>query len=69
MDILDVQIGLGTILDKIQSGSIVIDDRTNRYCNTKEMDCNQRRRYKGYYQFNISDNELLNLQRAEWIKG
>lgn len=32
------------------------------------MDKNQRRTYKGFYIFDISDDELLNLQRAEWIK-
>lgn len=41
---------------------------TNYYCNTHEMDYNDRRRFKGYYTFEISDEELYNLQRAKWIK-
>ena len=32
------------------------------------MDYEQRRQYKGYYIIEISDEELLELQRAEWIK-
>lgn len=38
------------------------------HCNICELDYEQRRRYKGYYTFDISDEELLQLQRAEWIK-
>lgn len=46
----------------------VINEEENYYCNRCEMDYNQRRIFKGYYLFEISDNELLNLQRAKWIK-
>ncbi len=38
------------------------------YCNRCELDYNARRRYKGHYVIEISDEELLSLQRAEWIK-
>ena len=47
----------------------VADKKCDEYCNRREMDYNQRRRYKGYYSFEISDEELLELQRAEWISG
>lgn len=46
----------------------VLNDHANYYCNQCEMDWNSRRRYKGYYTFEITDEELINLQRAEWIK-
>lgn len=46
----------------------VIHEETERYCNKCEMNYDQRRRYKGYYTFYITDEELLNLQRAEWVK-
>lgn len=42
---------------------------TNYHCNICELDYEQRRRYKGYYTFDISDKELLQLQRAEWMKS
>lgn len=42
--------------------------RENEHCNRCELDYNDRRRYKSHYSFDISDEELLNLQRAEWIK-
>lgn len=38
------------------------------HCNKCELDYNARRRYKGHYTFHISDKELLELQRAEWVK-
>lgn len=41
----------------------VTDSRTNTYCNRHELDCDQRRRYSGHYQFEISDDELLQLKR------
>lgn len=47
----------------------VINEHENYYCNKCEYDWNTRRRFKGFYSFNISDEELLELQRAEWIKG
>lgn len=46
----------------------VIDEDVDYYCNQCEMDYGQRRQYKGYYTIEISDEELLELQRAEWIK-
>lgn len=46
----------------------VVNNKENYYCNSREMDYNERRRFKGYYSFDISDDELLNIQRAEWIK-
>lgn len=46
----------------------LINSNDDYYCNKCEMDYNQRRRYKGYYTFEISDTELLQLQRPEWIK-
>ena len=47
----------------------VVNEYCNYYCNKCEMNYEQRRRYyKGYYTFEISDDELLQLQRAEWIK-
>lgn len=46
----------------------VINNKENYYCNRHEMDYNQRRKFKGYYLFEISDEELLNLQRTKWIK-
>lgn len=38
------------------------------YCNKCELDYEARRRYKGHYTFEISDEELLGLQRAEWVR-
>ena len=46
----------------------IIHEQSDIYCNRHELDYNARRRYKGYYTFDISDEELLSLQRAEWIK-
>ena len=46
----------------------MIDEAEDYYCNKCEMDYEQRRQYKGYYIIEISDEELLELQRAEWIK-
>lgn len=46
----------------------IVNEDCNYYYNKCEMDYEQRRRYKGYYTFEISDDELLQLQRAEWIK-
>lgn len=46
----------------------VINKDCNYYCKQHKMDYNQKRRYKGYYTFEISDDELLQLQRAEWIR-
>lgn len=46
----------------------VVNNKENYYCNACGMDYNERRRFKGYYSFDISDDELLNIQRAEWIK-
>ncbi|CCX57440.1 hypothetical protein [Veillonella sp. CAG:933] len=51
-----------------QWGYIVIDEDEDYYCNKCEMDYEQRRQYKGYYTIEISDEELLELQRVEWIK-
>lgn len=51
-----------------QWGYIVIDENEDYYCNKCEMDYEQRRQYKGYYTIEISDEELSELQRAEWIK-
>ena len=44
----------------------VIDEDSDIYCNRHELDCNARRRFKGYYTFKISDEQLLSLQRPEW---
>jgi hypothetical protein len=38
------------------------------YCNKQELEMNRRRRFKGHYVFEISDVELLNLERPEWLK-
>ncbi|MFR7559994.1 MAG: hypothetical protein ACLUVX_09060 [Lachnospira pectinoschiza] len=46
----------------------LINSERDYYCNKCEMDYEQKRRFKGYYTFEISDDELLQLQRAEWIK-
>lgn len=46
----------------------VIDEDVDYNCNQCEMDYDQRRQYKGYYTIEISDEELLELQRAVWIK-
>lgn len=46
----------------------VTNEAQNYYCNKCEMDWNERRRFKGVYSFDISDEELLELQRAEWIQ-
>ena len=46
----------------------VTHEQSAYYCNKCELDYNARRRYKGHYTFDISDEELLSLQRAEWIK-
>lgn len=63
------QIGSDTILrENTQWKYIVIDEAEDYYCNKCEMDYEQRRQYKGYYIIEISDEELLELQRAEWIK-
>lgn len=43
----------------------VVDHNRDYYCNKREMDYDQRRIYKGYYSFEISDNELLQLQRVK----
>ena len=40
----------------------------NYYCGENESNYEQKRRYKGYYTFEISDDELLQLERPEWIK-
>lgn len=40
----------------------------NYYCGEDETNHEQKRRYKGYYTFEISDDELLQLERPEWIK-
>ena len=60
------QIGSDTILrENTQWKYIVIDEAEDYYCNKCEMDYEQRRQYKGYYIIEISDEELLELQRAE----
>ena len=46
----------------------VTHEQSACYCNKCELDYNARRRYKGHYAFDINDEELLSLQRAEWIK-
>lgn len=46
----------------------VTHEKESLYCDRYEMDYNQRRKHKGHYSFYISDEELLKLQRAEWIK-
>lgn len=43
----------------------VTHEREDIYCNRHEMDYNQRRRFKGQYTFEISDEELLQLQRPK----
>ena len=45
----------------------IINEYNDRFANLHELDCNERRRFKGYYSFCISDEELLNLQRPKWI--
>ena len=42
-------------------------DRNYHY-NIEDINWNKKRKYKGFYTFFISDFELENLQRAEWIK-
>lgn len=56
------------IRENTQWKYIVIDEAEDYYCNKCEMDYEQRRQYKGYYIIEISDEELLELQRDEWIK-
>lgn len=46
----------------------VLDKKTEKWCDQMELDYNQRRRYKGCYRFKISNEELLNLERPEWIR-
>ena len=47
---------------------ILYNEDDDIYCNRCELDYNARRRYKGHYVFDISDEELLELERPEWIK-
>ena len=42
-------------------------DKNYNY-NIEDIEWNKKRKYKGFYTFFISDFELENLQRAEWIK-
>ena len=44
---------------------IVTNIQDDYYCNKRELDYNSRRRYKGHYVFDISDLELLALNRPE----
>lgn len=46
----------------------VVNEQETYYCNKCELDYNQRRRYKGYYTFEISDKELLNIERHLYVK-
>lgn len=46
----------------------VTHEQSAYYCNKCELNYDALRRYKGHYTFDISDEELLSLQRAEWIK-
>lgn len=45
-------------------------EETNNYCNRREMTLKQRRDYihYGYYSVYLTDEQLLNLNRPEWIK-
>ena len=43
------------------------NDRNYHY-NIEDFNWNKKRKYKGVYTFFISDFELENLQRAEWIQ-
>lgn len=47
---------------------LVTNEKSDIYCNRHELDYEARRRYKGRYLFEISDEELLLLERPEWIK-
>jgi len=46
----------------------VHDERIAKHCNLCEMDYDERRKFKGNYSFEISDEELLKLERPEWVK-
>lgn len=45
----------------------LINSKDNYYCNKHEMDYDQRRGFKGYYTFEISDEELLQLHDDNMI--
>lgn len=47
----------------------VVDDRHDWFCNKCEMDYDSRRVFNGFYSFEISDEELINLKRPKWIKA
>lgn len=46
----------------------LINESLNHACNAFGLDSYAKRRHKGFYTFEISDEELLNLERPEWIK-
>ena len=45
----------------------VADEQIDCWCNRREMDYDERRRYAGNYSFSVSDEELLNLERPKEI--
>lgn len=47
----------------------IINKQSDYYCNIHNLNDNQRRMYKGYYTFDIDDEELMNLQRPEYTEG
>lgn len=47
----------------------VTDYDVDVYCNHREYSYEDRRKFRGEYSFSISDKELKNLHRPEWIKG
>lgn len=47
----------------------IINKQFDYYCNIHNFNDNQRRMYKGYYTFDIDDEELMNLQRPEYTEG
>lgn len=42
-----------------------VNSNSRNYFN---VSTNSKRAFKGFYHFNVTDEELINLQRAEWIK-
>ena len=51
------------IFNNIIYRHIIYSEQDDYYANIHEYDYTQRRKFHGYYQFNISDEELLNIRK------